>query len=80
MDSIKEMDTCIKCLYLEVPKHVADDVSETWEEAKKEIERLRKEKEWLVLAYAELALGSDSNKNDILWVERRMQQALKEAE
>lgn len=79
MDSIKEMDKCIKCLYLEVSSHIADDVKETWGYVKKEIERLRKEKEWLLHEYACRTRETfDSIQYTQEQIERNMQQALKE--
>ncbi len=74
MDVIKDMDNCIGCLYLEVPKHVADDVKEVWKNVKEEIERLKK-------ALEEIAMGDIETRDEAIQIARQallMQQALKE--
>jgi hypothetical protein len=58
-------------------KLTCDRLQEKYKGEKIKNERLRKEKEWLIAAYAELSIGS-INKEDKLWVINRMQQALKE--
>lgn len=42
MNSINEMNKCIKCLYITLPASIADDVDNRWQNVSKEIERLKK--------------------------------------
>lgn len=39
MDDVNEMDKCIKCLYLEVPESIANDIKGKWQNVKKIINR-----------------------------------------
>lgn len=41
MDSIKEMSRAVKCLSLELPESVINDIRKKWEDVLKEIEQLK---------------------------------------
>lgn len=78
MDSIEEMKKCILCLHIQLPESVMNDVDKKWNNVRKEIERLKKEKEWLLKRLVCDGPNKESRKWRKYYLEEEMQQALKE--